>query len=48
MVDSFCWNDEFDMLSAMADGKFVVWYYPNAVFVDEDIASLTKLEKDGR
>ncbi|KAJ3045285.1 Intraflagellar transport protein 80 [Rhizophlyctis rosea] len=29
------------------DYKFIVWYYPNVVFVDEDIAPLTRLERDG-
>lgn len=48
MVDSAVWNDENDMLAAITDGKFIVWYYPNVVFVDEDIASLCRLEKDGR
>ncbi len=48
MIDTFAWNDEIDMIAAMSDGKFVVWYYPNAVFVDEDIAPMTKFEKDGR
>ncbi len=35
------------MIAAMVDGKFVVWYYPNAIFVDEDVTPLTKLERDG-
>lgn len=48
MIDTFAWNDEIDMIAAMSDGKFVVWYYPNAVFVDEDVAAMTKFEKDGR
>jgi intraflagellar transport protein 80 len=48
MVDSAIWNDENDMLAAITDGKFTVWYYPNVVFVDEDIAALCRLEKDGR
>eukprot|EP00842_Homolaphlyctis_polyrhiza_P004118 jgi/Hompol1/4707/HPOL_002297-RA len=47
MVETFAWNDETDMLLAIMDGKLAVWYYPNAVFVDEDIAPLTRLERDG-
>jgi intraflagellar transport protein 80 len=47
MVDSFAWNDEADMIAAMVDGKFVVWYYPNVVFIDEDIVNMTRFEKDG-
>ncbi|KAI8926289.1 WD40-repeat-containing domain protein [Entophlyctis helioformis] len=46
MVETFAWNDETDMLFAIMDAKFAVWYYPNAVFVDEDIAPLTRLERD--
>lgn len=48
MVDTFSWNEEVDMIAAMVDGKFVVWYYPNVVFVDEDIIGYSKFEKDGR
>ncbi|KAI8586701.1 WD40-repeat-containing domain protein [Geranomyces variabilis] len=47
MVETFAWNADADLLVAMMDGKFVVWYYPNVVFVDEDVAPLTKFEKDG-
>lgn len=48
MVETFAWNSDVDMLVAIMDSKFVVWYYPNVVFVDEDIAPLTRFEKDGR
>jgi intraflagellar transport protein 80 len=48
MIDTFAWNDEIDMIAAMADGKFVVWYYPNAIFIDQDIAHMTRFERDGR
>lgn len=37
MVDSVAWNDQCDVLVAMADGNMVVWYYPNAAFVDPDL-----------
>ncbi|KAH9277413.1 hypothetical protein BASA83_000284 [Batrachochytrium salamandrivorans] len=46
MVETFIWNIETDMLSAIMDGKLALWYYPNAVFVDEDISSLTRLDRD--
>ena len=36
------------MLAALQDGKFTVWYYPSAVYVDQDILPLTLLEKDSR
>jgi intraflagellar transport protein 80 len=42
MVDCAIWHDETEMLAAVADGKIVVWYYPNVVFIDKDITPLTK------
>ncbi|KAJ3187615.1 Intraflagellar transport protein 80, partial [Entophlyctis luteolus] len=47
MVDTFSWNDEADMIAAVVDWKFMVWYYPNVVFIDADIEQLTRFEKDG-
>lgn len=42
------WNDTTNMLAAFQDGTFTVWYYPTAVFVDQDILPKTLLEKDSR
>jgi intraflagellar transport protein 80 len=42
MVDSLKWNDQTDMLVAIADGRFVVWYYPNIVNVDRDLLHYIK------
>lgn len=36
-VDSMRWCDTSDMLCAVADGRFLVWHYPNVVFVDRDL-----------
>lgn len=47
MAETCRWNDETDSFSAIVDSKFVIWYYPSAVFVDEDIAPLTRFERDG-
>ncbi|KAI8909099.1 WD40-repeat-containing domain protein [Gorgonomyces haynaldii] len=47
MVETCQWNDENDSIYTLVDGKSVIWYYPNAVFVDEDILPLTKVERDG-
>ena len=47
MIDSFLWNDENDYLAAIADGKFVVWYYPMVTFIDQDIVSYTMFEREG-
>ena len=49
MVDSVAWNsDNCDMLCAVADSKLVVWYYPNAVYVDRDLVAYTKDMQDGQ
>lgn len=46
MIQSLSWNNETNMLAALADGKFTVWYYPNAVYVDKDLLSKTTVERD--
>jgi intraflagellar transport protein 80 len=48
MVDCFQWNEECNILAAVMDGKFVAWYYPGALFIDEDVLEYTKVEKDAR
>ncbi|KAH3805337.1 hypothetical protein DPMN_133638 [Dreissena polymorpha] len=35
-----------NMLAALADGKFTVWYYPSAVYVDRDLLPMTVFEKE--
>ena len=47
MVDDVRWSDTTDMLAAVVDGRLQVWYYPNAVYVDADLAPRTKLMRDG-
>lgn len=46
MVDTFRWNESSDMLAAVADGKLLVWYYPNVVYVDKDLMELSRSMKD--
>ncbi|WAR28818.1 IFT80-like protein [Mya arenaria] len=46
MIMSLCWNDNTNMLAALADGKFTVWYYPSAVYVDRDLMPKTVFEKE--
>ena len=48
MTESSLWNDNNEFLAAITDGKFAVWYYPNVVYIDDDLISLTKFEKDAR
>jgi intraflagellar transport protein 80 len=47
MVKTFRWNDDNDLLAAIVDTKFVIWYYPTAIFIDDDIALLSRYEIDG-
>lgn len=47
MVDSARWSASSDMLAATADEKLAVWYYPDAAFVDRDLAARTKLVREG-
>uniref|UniRef100_A0A2C9JF99 Uncharacterized protein n=1 Tax=Biomphalaria glabrata TaxID=6526 RepID=A0A2C9JF99_BIOGL len=46
MIQAHVWNDESNMLAAMTDGKILVWYYPNAIYVDKDLLPKTLYEKD--
>lgn len=46
MVQSLCWNDGANMLAALQDAKFTVWFYPAVVFFDRDLQSSTISEKD--
>jgi len=46
MTDSFLWNDKNDTLAAIADGRLVSWYYPNAIYVDKDLMESTKVVKE--
>lgn len=46
MVDSFMWNDNNDMLTALTDGKLKTWFYPNAVYVDKDIMNMATQIKE--
>jgi intraflagellar transport protein 80 len=48
MIQSLSWNDSANMLTAIADSKFTVWYYPNTVFVDRDLVNRTVFSKDAR
>mmetsp|Transcript_14729 Transcript_14729/g.43832 ORF Transcript_14729/g.43832 Transcript_14729/m.43832 type:complete len:268 (-) Transcript_14729:97-900(-) len=45
MVDTVAWNEENGSLAAIADGHFVVWYYPECVFVDRDLLPSTTLRQ---
>ena len=46
MVTSICWNSSANMLAAMQDGKFVLWYHPAVVYTDRDLLPQTLLRKE--
>ena len=46
MVSTMAWNDNANMLAAVADNKVTFWYYPSVAFVDPDIIPKTLLQKD--
>ena len=48
MIQSLVWNDETNMLVALNNGRFTVWYYPNAIYVDNDVLSKTVMTRDAR
>lgn len=48
MIDSLAWNDESNMLAALADGKLMIWYYPNAAYVDKSLLPKTVFERNAR
>ncbi|EDV28474.1 uncharacterized protein TRIADDRAFT_49567 [Trichoplax adhaerens] len=46
MVSSLAWNDACNMLAAIQDNHFTIWYYPSVVYADRDILHLTQYEKN--
>lgn len=42
MSDSFLWHNHNDILTCIADGRLITWYYPNAVYVDKDLMDMCK------
>ena len=48
MVHALAWNDEANILAALQDGKFSVWYHPAVVYTDPDLLPKTQLQKEGK
>lgn len=48
MIQFLCWNDSVNMLVVLVDGKFIVWYYFNTIYVDRDLVSRIVFEKEVR
>eukprot|EP00752_Nemacystus_decipiens_P011443 g10162.t1 len=45
-VESAAWSDKSDVLTAIADGRLITWYYPNAVAIDRDLLGLASTSRD--
>ncbi|XP_058290598.1 intraflagellar transport protein 80 homolog isoform X3 [Hylobates moloch] len=46
MVHTLAWNDTCNILCGLQDTRFIMWYYPNTVYVDRDILPKTLYERD--
>jgi intraflagellar transport protein 80 len=46
-VDTAAWNDASEVLVAIADGKMLIWSYPNMVYVDRTLISEIVEARDG-
>lgn len=46
MVQSIAWHESCSILAAVCNGRFSVWYYPSAVFVDPEIVASTRSDTD--
>lgn len=47
-MHSIKWNDNSNMLSALQDGKLMIFYYPAVVFVDKNLLTMTVMLKEDR
>ncbi|CAM9607280.1 unnamed protein product, partial [Choristocarpus tenellus] len=45
-VASAAWNDNSDLLTALADGRLLTWYCPKAISVDKDLLQLASTSRD--
>lgn len=46
ICDSFQWHDKFDILVSISDNKLSTFFYPNVVFIDPDIVTLSTSVKE--
>ena len=46
-VDTAAWNETSESLCAIADGRLLVWCYPQVAFTDRDLLPMTLTTKDG-
>ena len=45
-VDSALWNDRFNVLISIADSNMVIYYIPDAIFIDRELFEMAKETKD--
>jgi intraflagellar transport protein 80 len=45
-IHNFVWNDTYNMLAGISDGRFTVWYYPSVAYVDKNLLQKTIFQKD--
>jgi intraflagellar transport protein 80 len=45
-IHNFVWNDTYNMLAGITDGRFTVWYYPGIVFVDKNLLNRSFYQKN--
>lgn len=41
MCDTFKWHDSHDVLVAVADLRTLIWFYPNAAYIDKELFKMT-------
>ena len=45
MVDAVRWSEDTSALATISDGHLVIWYYPEAVFIDRDVLPQTLMKQ---
>ena len=46
MTTKAIWNDHADIVVAIVDENLVIWYYPQAIFIDSELLKLLHLKKE--
>ena len=46
MVQSLKWAADCNMLAAMQDSRFTIWYFPAIIYVDKSLVGRTLVERD--
>ena len=46
MTTKAIWNDHADIVVAIVDENLVIWYYPQAIFIDTELLKLLQFKKE--